>query len=197
MALTIGLMSVTTQVKANPLVKPADNPTIETGQASWYGLRHNGRRTSSGETFDDRALTAAHPSLPLGSQVRVTSARTGASVIVTINDRQPPHGLRVIDLSRAAAARIGMLGSGIAMVTLSRVSPEELAAQANATANAGAPEEVAEAPGDGFSTSAARRGRRHTRHAVRSASAARMCCRAPSAVPARHSVPHRAAQHKL
>ena len=89
------------------------------GQASWYGGRHNGRRTSSGAIFDQNAMTAAHTRLPLGSRVRVTLADTGSSVVVTITDRQPDHGRRIIDLSRGAAARIGLLPRGTAMVTLS------------------------------------------------------------------------------
>lgn len=175
-ALAIGMISAGPVARANPLVK-----TIETGQASWYGLRHNGKRTSSGAIFNDRALTAAHSTLPLGMHVRVTSLDTGESVIVTINDRQPPHGVRVIDLSRAAAGRIGMIGSGTAAVTLTRVSPEELTPDSASQETADVPEEVAEAPID-----AAPRGQRHTRRAGRAASAARTCCHVPSAAPAPH-----------
>ncbi len=105
----------------------------QSGQASWYGGWHNGRRTSSGSVFDDRKLTAAHASLPLGSRVRVTLQETGRSVVVTINDRQPDHGARIIDLSRGAAARIGIVDRGVAMVTLDAKHVDE-------------PEEVAEAP---------------------------------------------------
>ena len=111
----------------------------EAGQASWYGGRHNGRRTSSGEIFNQNAMTAAHAYLPLGSRVRVTMAGSGSSVVVTITDRQPDHGRRIIDLSRGAAARIGLLGQGTGMVTLASVSAAEAASE---------PVEVAEAPDD-------------------------------------------------
>jgi rare lipoprotein A (peptidoglycan hydrolase) len=199
----IGGAALAPQVKANPLVKPPSNDVIETGQASWYGKGHNGRRTSSGETFNDRELTAAHPSLPLGSLVKVTSSTTGRSVVVTINDRQPYHGRRVIDLSRAAAAQIGMLGAGTANVTLSHALPTDVAEQEAQEA----PVEVAEAPDDGsvsggmpgdvVAPMAQQRGRRHTPHVVRAASVVRGCCHALSAARVRHSAQPRAAQRKL
>jgi len=91
------------------------------GQASWYGSQHHGRRTASGERFNMNAMTAAHRSLPFGTKVRVTNRRNGKSVVVRINDRGPFAGGRVIDLSRSAASAIGMLGSGVAPVTLSVV----------------------------------------------------------------------------
>ena len=129
----------------------------EAGQASWYGGRHNGRRTSSGEIFNQNAMTAAHAYLPLGSRVRVTMAGSGSSVVVTINDRQPDHGRRIIDLSRGAAARIGLLGQGTGMVTLAGVAGNEAAE----------PVEVAEAPEDmdDAGVSPRPRDRRHTRRA--------------------------------
>jgi rare lipoprotein A len=94
----------------------------ESGEASWYGPRHAGRRTSDGEVFDPRKLTAAHPSLPLGTWVRVTVQDTGASIVVKINDREPPHGVRCIDLSHAAAVKLGFASRGVADVTLAQVS---------------------------------------------------------------------------
>lgn len=81
----------------------------ETGLASWYGARFHQRRTASGEPFDMHALTAAHRWLPFDSRVCVRSS-TGRSVVVRINDRGPRIGGRVIDLSRAAAQALGMLG---------------------------------------------------------------------------------------
>lgn len=89
-----------------------DSDIIAVGNASYYGARFAGRRTASGETFDPAELTAAHPSLPFGSKVRVTNRTNGRSVIVRINDRGPYHGNRVIDLSREAAKRIGIVGPG-------------------------------------------------------------------------------------
>ena len=90
----------------------------ESGQASWYGGRHHGRRTSNGEVFDQNRMTAAHSTLPLGSRVRVTRQDTGASVVVIINDRQPAAGGRSIDLARGAAERIGLVQRGTGWVTL-------------------------------------------------------------------------------
>ena len=167
----------------------------ESGQATWYGGRHHGRRTSSGQIFDQDGLTAAHPSLPLGSRIRVTMQETGASVVVLVNDRQPPSSIRVIDLSRGAAARIGLLGQGRGMVTLSPAGrPGDRAEEI----------EVAEAPVSGmddamvFSDAYPRqRGRPHTRHAGRVARAGHPCCHAPSVAQVRHSAPHRAARHRL
>lgn len=88
------------------------------GEASFYGSELAGRRTASGERFVPSRLTAAHRTLPLGSQVRVTNMRNGASVVVRVNDRGPFHGRRVIDLSEAAARQIGMLRAGTARVRL-------------------------------------------------------------------------------
>ncbi|MCW3477664.1 septal ring lytic transglycosylase RlpA family protein [Limobrevibacterium gyesilva] len=91
----------------------------QTGIASWYGgARWHGRRTSSGARYDQNALTAAHATLPIGTKVRVTLEGSGRSVIVTINDR-PGTRRRIIDLSRSAAAELGILSRGVAVVTLS------------------------------------------------------------------------------
>ena len=93
------------------------------GVASYYGERFRGRRTANGERFDPDRLTAAHRTLPFGTRLRVTNPRTGRSVVVRVNDRGPFHGNRVIDLSKAAARRIGMLGSGTARVEIERLPP--------------------------------------------------------------------------
>ncbi len=90
----------------------------EEGLASWYGGKFHGRRTASGEIFDTGQLTAAHRSLPFGTRVQVTNLENGRSVVVRINDRGPFVEGRVIDLSRAAAARIGITGKGVASVRL-------------------------------------------------------------------------------
>ncbi len=89
---------------------------LQSGMASWYGPGFHGRRSASGERFNQNAMTAAHRTLPFGTQVRVTNINNGRSAIVRINDRGPFTGGRVIDLSRAAASAIGMLGSGVAPV---------------------------------------------------------------------------------
>ncbi|MBS0989985.1 septal ring lytic transglycosylase RlpA family protein [Acetobacter okinawensis] len=99
------------------------------GMASWYGAaRQHLRRTSSGARFDKTRLTAAHPTAPLGSKLRVTSEETGRSVVVTVNDRGPYSRGRIIDLSQAAAAQLGMLGAGVAHVSVQAATPEEVAA---------------------------------------------------------------------
>jgi len=84
---------------------------VQTGQASWYGPGFHGKKTASGKRFNQQALTAAHRSLPLGTQARVTNLKNGKAVLVTINDRGPYHGGRVIDLSRAAAQQLAMNGT--------------------------------------------------------------------------------------
>ena len=83
------------------------------GKASWYGPGFHGNRTANGERFNQNALTAAHRTLPFGTQVTVTNPKNGRSVVVRINDRGPYIGNRVIDLSRAAMQRIGGINSGV------------------------------------------------------------------------------------
>jgi peptidoglycan lytic transglycosylase len=99
--------------------RPAHLGWAQTGMASWYGgPRWQGRRTAAGTRFNEHELTAAHATLPLGSRVLVTVPATGRSVVVTINDRPGTHS-RIIDLSRAAAAELGILHQGVARVELS------------------------------------------------------------------------------
>ncbi|HET7400126.1 MAG TPA: septal ring lytic transglycosylase RlpA family protein [Usitatibacter sp.] len=93
------------------------------GLASWYGRKFQGQKTSSGETYDMFAMTAAHKTLPIPSYAKVTNVRNGKSVVVRINDRGPFHSNRIIDLSYAAAKRIDILGVGSAMVEVERVFP--------------------------------------------------------------------------
>ena len=120
----------------------------EQGLASWYGGADGfeGKPTASGEIYDSSLLTAAHRDLPLGTLVEVTNVETGASVRVRVNDRGPfVHG-RVIDLSQAAARKIGVIGPGVAMVRLTIVDAAPVApipsassspaAEATATARA-------------------------------------------------------------
>lgn len=111
-----------------PMPKPVERAAyVERGQASWYGPGFHGRRTASGARFDQNALTAAHRQLPLGSRVTVTNLENGRSVRVAINDRGPYVDGRVIDLSRAAAHRLGMIGDGVVRVRI-EATPQELAA---------------------------------------------------------------------
>ena len=100
------------------------------GMASWYGRHFHGRRTASGATFNTNDLTAAHPSLPIGTKLLVTSQDTGRSVVVTVNDRGPFNS-RIIDLSHAAAAKIGMLGAGTAHVTIAKMTEVPPSAQSS------------------------------------------------------------------
>lgn len=87
--------------------------------ASWYGSRYRGKPTASGELFDPRAMTAAHPSLPFGTLVEVIYPASGSSVVVRINDRGPsPQAGRGIDLSEAAARSLGLLAQGVGEVIL-------------------------------------------------------------------------------
>ncbi len=95
---------------------------VQYGQATWYGRKFRGRRTASGERFDERKMTAAHRTLPFGTLVRVTRLDTKKQVLVRINDRGPYGKGRIIDLARAAAARLGMLRRGVVRVRLEVVS---------------------------------------------------------------------------
>lgn len=104
---------------------PASQGEVQRGNASWYGERHHGRPTASGERFDMNALTAAHRTLPMDSRVRVTNQRNGRSVNVRINDRGPYGRGRIINLSRAAARVIGMIEAGVVPVTVEILSLPE------------------------------------------------------------------------
>jgi rare lipoprotein A len=95
----------------------------ERGLASWYGRKFHNQKTSTGETYDMYAMTAAHPTLPLPSYARVTSLADGRSVVVRVNDRGPFHAGRIIDLSYAAAARIGIAQKGSGEVEVESILP--------------------------------------------------------------------------
>lgn len=103
---------------ASPAPTPDPTPSTwrEDGEASWYGPNFVGRPTANGEIFDPSRLTAAHKTLPFDTRVRVTNMENGRSVVVRINDRGPFKPGRVIDLSRAGAEAIGLIGSGVARV---------------------------------------------------------------------------------
>ncbi len=92
--------------------------TKQVGIASWYGPRFHGRKTANGDVFNQNKMTAAHRTLPLGTKVEVTNVKNGKSVEVHINDRGPYVDGRVIDLSRAAAIRLGMKEGGLARVRI-------------------------------------------------------------------------------
>lgn len=97
------------------------------GMASWYGPGFHGNQSASGEIFNEHKMTAAHRSLPFGTQVRVTNLDNGLSVIVRINDRGPFHGNRIIDLSTAAARVLGLIQTGVAPVRLDVITPQSVA----------------------------------------------------------------------
>jgi rare lipoprotein A len=100
-------------------------PYKERGIASWYGRKFHNQKTSNGEIYDMYGMTAAHPTLPLPSYARVTNVATGKSVIVRVNDRGPFHPGRVIDLSYAAAYRIGIAQKGSGQVEVESILPGE------------------------------------------------------------------------
>ncbi len=95
----------------------------EEGRASWYGQEFHGRPTSSGEPYDMYAMSAAHRTLPLPTYLEVTNLDNGRTVIVRVNDRGPFHDDRILDLSYAAAARLGLIASGTARVRLRALEP--------------------------------------------------------------------------
>ena len=102
----------------------AAQPYREQGMASWYGKKFHGQKTSSGEVYDMYAMTAAHKTLPIPSYARVTNLANGKSVVVRINDRGPFHSDRIIDLSYAAAYRLGYVTAGSARVEVESVTAE-------------------------------------------------------------------------
>jgi rare lipoprotein A len=95
----------------------------QSGLASWYGKRYHGQKTSSGETYDMYAMSAAHPTLPIPSYVRVTNLANGRSVVVRVNDRGPFKSERVIDLSYVAAYKLGFIQAGQARVEVEAIVP--------------------------------------------------------------------------
>ncbi|KMN37504.1 MULTISPECIES: septal ring lytic transglycosylase RlpA family protein [Chromobacterium] len=101
-----------------------EKPYQATGRASWYGKQFHGRKTSSGERYDMFAMTAAHPTLPIPSYARVTNLNNGKSVVVRVNDRGPFHRNRLMDLSYAAAYRLGFIKQGSAKIAIERVWPD-------------------------------------------------------------------------
>lgn len=103
-------------------VTTANKFCAQKGIASWYGKKFHRRRTSSGERYDMYQMTAAHRTLPFATRLLVTNERNGRQVIVRINDRGPFKKNRMIDLSYAAAKKLGMLGNGLAKVSIKIVN---------------------------------------------------------------------------
>lgn len=102
-----------------------DRPFSQRGLASWYGAKFHGRRTANGEVYDMYAMTAAHPTLPLPSYVRVRNPANDREVILRVNDRGPFHPGRIIDLSYTAALKLGLL-RGVGIVEMERILPQEI-----------------------------------------------------------------------
>jgi len=111
MLVASGCTTTTTQAK------PASAATC--GSASWYGGKFHGRRTASGKVFNQNAMTAAHRTLPFGTKIHVTHG--GKSAIVTITDRGPFAGKRILDLSRGAASEIGLKRKGVGKICYQKV----------------------------------------------------------------------------
>ncbi len=108
---------------------------VEKGIASWYGTKFHGRRTSSGETYDMYAMTAAHKNLPLPTYVKVTNLKNGKFIIVKVNDRGPFHENRVIDLSYTAAIKLDIVSKGTGLVEIQALEPgQELASVSSSKA---------------------------------------------------------------
>jgi len=123
----------------------SDNrPFKQRGIGSWYGKKFHGQKTSSGELYDMYKMSAAHPTLPIPSYARVTNLKTGAQVIVRINDRGPFHSTRIIDLSYTAALKLGYLSSGSSELEVERLLPDEITRMAENKRN-GIPDAVAAA----------------------------------------------------
>jgi rare lipoprotein A (peptidoglycan hydrolase) len=117
--ITLALFGCDTERSVSKTRPEAAKPTfVQKGEASWYGPGFHGEETASGETFNQNEMTAAHPTLPMGTKAEVTNVETGKSVEVTINDRGPYAKNRVIDLSKAAAQKIGMSEEGTANVKI-------------------------------------------------------------------------------
>jgi rare lipoprotein A len=106
-------------------VMQSSSDYVERGIASWYGTKFHGRSTSSGEPYDMYAMTAAHKSLPLPTYVLVTNLNNGRQAVVKVNDRGPFHDNRLIDLSYAAATKLGILGKGTGLVEVRALDPRQ------------------------------------------------------------------------
>ncbi|HMC34495.1 MAG TPA: septal ring lytic transglycosylase RlpA family protein [Myxococcales bacterium] len=121
-AAVLGVLAACAKAPVAPTPPPPEQAPrrapVQDGMASYYGARFAGRLTASGERFDPRALTAAHPELPFGTRVRVTNLDNGRSITVRINDRGPFASGRIVDLSWEAARVLDMLRRGVARVRL-------------------------------------------------------------------------------
>lgn len=131
---------------------PKEDETYDkTGIASWYGPKFHGKKTANGERFDQNAMTAAHPTMPLPSFVRVTVSKTGRSAVVRVNDRGPFKRGRIIDVSKAAAKKLGFINSGMTKVRVQYLGPAPIGGGERETRRAAVKfGEGADAPGGGI-----------------------------------------------
>ncbi len=104
----------------------AARANVQEGTVSWYGAQFHDRQTANGERFDMGALTMAHPTLPFGTRVRVTNLGNGRSVVVRVNDRGPFVGHRIADVSRGAAAQLGIVSRGVARVRIEALDRDSI-----------------------------------------------------------------------
>ena len=122
MAASVPVVVATPAMQTQPQIQAKPRHRFFRGIASWYGSAFDGRKTASGETFNMDEMTACHPSLPFGTEVRVVNLRNHKSVVVRITDRAELVKGRAIDLSYAAAEKLNMAGSGIARVSIEVLS---------------------------------------------------------------------------
>lgn len=138
----IGFLVVASLLWTNPMAAATQQPTVHAkqkqfktkyiGTASWYGAQHQGRKMANGQRFDRRKLTAASWYFPLGTKIRVVNVKNGESVVVTVTDRGPNLRLhRILDLSEAAANRLGYVEEGLTPVFIYPLAPFETTAAAN------------------------------------------------------------------
>lgn len=114
-----------TTASVDPSSTGSISPTgkvLQKGTASWYGPGFHGRKTASGERFNSYDMTAAHPSLPFGTKLRVVNEENGRSVVVRVNDRGPFAHKRIIDLAKGPAQALGLMSSGTAYVSLHQIN---------------------------------------------------------------------------
>lgn len=111
---------------AAPAASPAPAGDATSGTAAWYGRKFAGRKTASGQRFNPHAMTAAHPTLAFGTRVKVTNTKNKRSVVVTINDRGPTSPGRIIDVTQAAAKKLGFIRAGLTDVTLEVVGQKSI-----------------------------------------------------------------------
>jgi len=129
LALVLFVAPFSANAQTNPVTdKPKTKKTTRVfyGQASFYSNKFNGRRTASGETFDQKKFTCACNVLPLGTWIKVTNLRNGRSAIVKVNDRIHPKMRRIVDLTRAAAQKLGYISNGLTRVKVELVDKKAI-----------------------------------------------------------------------